>query len=246
MIDRVSDEARLRSEQQFFDEKSLDSRPPLNGFYERSQIRLDYASRLFEGCQGKSFLEYGCGTGSYAFELADRGAQVTGIDISEGAIQVARSKGYPENNPRFLLGNAEALEFDDASFDVVCGTSILHHLQLDVAARELRRVLRPGGRAIFYEPVAYNPLVNLYRLLTPNLHTPDEHPLKRGDLDLLSRSFSASDHRFGDLVSLGAIPFLGLPGGKQLLRLGELVDRALLRIAGLRWMGAVVLIELRT
>jgi SAM-dependent methyltransferase len=240
----VSNDARLRSEQQFFDEQTRSSAPPLNGFYDLSQVRRDYASRLLRGCAGKDVLEYGCGTGSYAFVLADHGARVTGIDISPGAIEVARSHGYPPDNPRFIVGNAEALEFPNGSFDLVCGTSILHHLSLETAAKELQRVLRPGGRGIFYEPVAYNPIVNLYRLLTPHLHTPDEHPLTHGDLALLARYFGSSNHRFGDLAALVAIPLLRVPGGRLLLRAGELLDLPLLRVPGLRWMGAVVIIEL--
>lgn len=240
----MSDE-RLAAERQFFDELYRRERPPLNGFYESSAARREFAERVLRDCQGKHVLEYGCGTGSYAFDLADRGAMVVGIDISETAIEVARAKTGSADNPRFQLGNAEELEFADASFDVVCGTSILHHLDIERAVRELRRVLRPGGRALFYEPVAYNPAVNLYRFLTPHEHTRDEHPLRRADLRTMSGAFARTEVRFADFFALGAIPFLGFPGGKLLLRLAEAGDRLALRLAGLRWWGAVVIIELQ-
>jgi SAM-dependent methyltransferase len=239
----VSDE-RLAAEQRFFDEQYRHERPPLNGFYDLSAARRDYAGRILSDCAGKQVLEYGCGTGSYAFALADRGATVVGIDISRTAIELAGAKRSPPGNPRFQLGNAEELEFADATFDLVCGTSILHHLDLVRALRELKRVLKPGGRGIFYEPVGYNPAVNFYRLLTPHLHTPDEHPLKRRDVELMTQEFAHAEIRFADFFALGAIPFLHLPGGKALLRLTEAVDRVAMRLPALRWWGAVVVIEL--
>lgn len=239
----MSDE-RLSAEQRFFDEQYRDERPPLNGFYDLSGARADFAARVLRDCAGKDVLEYGCGTGSYAFALADRGARVVGIDISNTAIEMAQARGYPRDNPRFQLGNAEALDFPDQSFDVVVGTSIIHHLDVGRAVKELRRVLRLGGRAVFYEPVAYNPAVNLYRLLTPHLHTPDEHPLKRADIALMRVAFPSTQTRFADFFALGAIPFLRFPGGTLLLRVGEAADRAAMRLPALRWWGAVVIIEL--
>lgn len=239
----VSDD-RLSAEKNFFDAQYRDERPPLNGFYDLSGARRDYSARILDHCSGKTVLEYGCGTGSYAFELAARGASVTGIDISETAIEVARARAAATGNPAFELGNAEALAFPDQSFDLVCGTSIIHHLDVERAVTELRRVLKPGGRAVFYEPVAYNPAVNLYRWLTPQLHTPDEHPLTRADLRQMSRAFRDSDIRFADFFALGAIPLLRFPGGRLLLRLAEAADRIVMRVPALRWWGAVVVIEL--
>ena len=238
------DDDRLAAEQRFFDEQYRKDSGSLNGFYEVSGARREYAKRILRDCAGKRVLEYECGTGSYAFALADRGAAVTGIDISSTAIELARARGYPPENPEFRLGNAEALEFADGSFDVVCGTSILHHLDIERALRELRRVLRPGGRAVFYEPVAYNPVVNLYRLLTPHLHTLDEHPLTRADLQAMTENFGRLDARFADFFALAAIPALRLPGGTALLRVLEAADRIAMRVPGLRWWGAVVVIEL--
>ncbi len=244
IIPHVSDQ-RLAAEQRFFDEQYRHEQPPLNGFYELSGARRDYANRILGDCAGKRVLEYGCGTGSYAFALADRGAVVTGIDISNTAIEVARGKVTSPGNPRFELGNAEDLQFDDATFDLVCGTSILHHLDIGRAVSELKRVLKPGGRGVFYEPVAYNPAVNVYRALTPQLHTPDEHPLKRSDIALMEREFARTQIRLADFFALAAIPFLRLPGGIALLRLTEAADKVAMRVPALRWWGAVVVIELQ-
>lgn len=237
---------RKAAERAFFnDSYGLQHEQGLNGFYELSNGVRAFAAAVLRDCAGKRVLEYGCGTGGHAFRLAEGGADVTGIDISDVAVERARQRVAPGQQLRFEVADAEALPFADAAFDLVCGTSILHHLDLDKALREVRRVLRPGGRAVFYEPVGYNPAANLYRKLTPELHTEDEHPLLRRDFARMRQEFRAVRLGFFDLLSVGAIPLLRLPGGVAVLRLFEAIDRALLTLLPpLRLLANVVVIEL--
>ena len=131
-------------------------------------------------------MEYGCGTGALAFDLAEQGSNSVAIDISPVAIseaeQVAHARGL---TARFEEMNAEAMTFDNDSFDLVFGSGILHHLDMERATQEVIGVLRPGGRAVFIEPLGYNPIINAYRRVTPTMRTEDEHPLLRSDLELL-------------------------------------------------------------
>jgi SAM-dependent methyltransferase len=235
---------RLAAERDFFDAQYRIEQPPLNGFYAASGVRREYERKVLANCAGLRVLEYGCGTGSNAFALAARGAKVIGVDISNTAIELARHQAAASDNLRFQLGDAEALDFPPETFDLVCGTSILHHLDIERALTELKRVLKPGGRAIFYEPLAYNPLINLYRRMTPHLHTRDEHPLNKRDLGAMSERFGRVAFRFADLLALAAIPVLQLPGGRAILRGLERADQIVMRVPGLRWWGAVVLIEI--
>jgi SAM-dependent methyltransferase len=89
----------------------------------------------------------------------DRDASITAIDISDVAVQesaeVARSNGLVGT---YLRMNAEATTFPDNSFDLICGSSILHHLTLDKACAEIRHILRADGCAVFIEPLGHNPL----------------------------------------------------------------------------------------
>ena len=104
--------------------------------------------------------------GSHAHFMATNGAaRVVGIDISDVAIEKARgaSRAAGIENAEYRRMNAEFLEFDDNSFDLICGTAILHHLDLTRAYSELARVLKPGGLAVFMEPLGHNPLINVYR-----------------------------------------------------------------------------------
>jgi len=134
---------------------------------------------------GSRALEYGCGPGSRAFDLARAGASVNGIDISPVAIELARETALRQpggERTTFDVMDAEHLAFPDASFDLVCGTSIIHHLDVDRAYGEVARVLKPGGIAVFLEALGHNPAINGYRRLTPALRTEDEHPLHEGHL----------------------------------------------------------------
>src|SRR3546814_18316951 len=75
--------------------------------------------------------------------------------------------------------NAEAMTFPDDSFDLVFGSGIIHHLDIDRASGEIARVLRPGGRAVFIEPLGLNPAIALYRRFPPRALTPHDPPLLR-------------------------------------------------------------------
>lgn len=191
------------------------------------QYYLD-SLRLFGA--NREALEYGCGPGSSAIALAKHGATVTGIDISEVAIASARETCARLNfDIRFEVMDAERLTFADDSFDLVCGTGILHHLRLDRACPELARVLVPGGKAIFLEPLGHNPLINYYRNRTPHLRTPDEHPLLLDDLKMLEAYFCNVDIRFFHLSSLLATPFHSATFFLTLLRCFDRIDRFLFR-----------------
>src|SRR5262245_21182776 len=98
--------------------------------------------------EGARVLDVGCGTGRLAHWIAERVGRmgaVTGIDPLEERIHIARSRG---GNVRFEVGQAEDLRaFEDASFDSVCMSSVLHWVEDKAKAlAEVRRVLRPGGR----------------------------------------------------------------------------------------------------
>lgn len=210
------------------------TRRKLDKFYSVTSSSRDcYASILESLCAGRRVLEYGCGTAGFSVFMTWRGASVTAVDISPIAIEQSRrwvsGKGVP--GIRFCAMNAETLAFRDHSFDLVCGTGILHHLDLTKAIAELARVLTPGGTAVFIEPLGHNPLINFYRKLTPQMRSADEHPLRMRDLKLASRYFGQVDCRFFHLHSLLAVPFRNRGFFDPLLGILEACDRLLFAIA---------------
>ncbi|MCC7410760.1 MAG: methyltransferase domain-containing protein [Gammaproteobacteria bacterium] len=96
-------------------------------------------------------LDLGCGPGSLIPYLRRiPGAVITGVDLSPEMIRYAREH-YPD--AELLVGDAESIQFDDDTFDVVLCSGMLHHLpRIEAAMREIRRVLKPGGLLIAREP----------------------------------------------------------------------------------------------
>jgi ubiquinone/menaquinone biosynthesis C-methylase UbiE len=112
--------------------------------------------------QGERVLDVGTGTGLVARMAAARGAQAVGIDHSAGMIGEAQSRAQREGvgqRTEFRAMDAEALEFEDASFDVTLSLFVLRHLPNPPAAlREMHRTLKPGGRLLAAVGERPNPL----------------------------------------------------------------------------------------
>jgi len=110
---------------------------------------------------GVRALELGCGTAVFLEKVAASGARLTGIDLSADLLARARARLTGAANVGLVRGNAEAMPFPAGSFDVVYGSSILHHLSLERSLAEALRLLRPGGAVVFAEPNILNPQVTL-------------------------------------------------------------------------------------
>jgi 2-polyprenyl-3-methyl-5-hydroxy-6-metoxy-1,4-benzoquinol methylase len=111
---------------------------------------------------GMSVLELGCGTGYFTRELARSGADIVAIDVSPELLEIARSN-CSAPNVRYEIQNAYRLSYPDAAFDSVVGSSVLHHLEVEAALREIYRVLKPGGTIYFTEPNMLNPQIAIQK-----------------------------------------------------------------------------------
>lgn len=153
---------------------------------------LEYCYHLLGDVRGSRILDYGCGSGGNSVLLANRGAHVSGVDISPDLVSLARRRMEINGRPRgasFVVCSGYDLPFPDRSIDIVFGIAILHHLDLAKASQEIARVLRPGGRAIFQEPVRNSPVVRFIRGLIP-YRQPDISPFERPLTDEELRDFA--------------------------------------------------------
>ena len=243
---------RIEREKQFHDLRYTDDnkrQQKVSKFYSiTNSITQAYQQKLLGSSKNSKVIEYGCGKGSYAFKIARNQAEVvTGIDISPVAIKVAQQQAARENldkNIDFQIMNAENLEFEANSYDLICGSGILHHLDLTPAIESITRVLKPTGKAVFLEPLGHNFLINLYRRLTPDIRSEDEHPLLASDLKKLEHQFKHSKISYFYLTSLAACFAVGKPGFRTLLRCCEIIDSVLLRLPLIKQQAWLVLIEL--
>jgi len=183
-------------------------RASVGKFYSIADICERYYRECILARSGHDVLEIGCGRWGTMAPFLDRDRSFTAIDISDVAVQesaeAARANGLTGT---YLRMNAEATTFADNSFDLICGSSILHHLDLDKACAEIRRILRPDGCAVFIEPLGHNPLINMFRKLTPQIRTVDEHPLLMKDMHDMRTHFGQIEVQYFCLLSLAAAPF---------------------------------------
>jgi ubiquinone/menaquinone biosynthesis C-methylase UbiE len=244
--DRIAREREYHN-LRFSDDSEREAR--VGRFYSAIRYGFDlYEERVAEQSRCRRVLEYGCGTGSLAFSLTKEASEVIGIDISDVAIERARREAERRGleNTRFVVDNAESMQLPDRHVDVVVGSGIVHHLDIPKAMAEVRRVLKRGGVAIFAEPLAHNPALQWYRRRTPELRSPDEHPLTTADLSAIARGFASAKVTYFGLVA----PMLGLvsaapKSGSFATRLTWWLDRVLCSVPGLNRYAWYCLIELK-
>lgn len=210
---------------------------------------LEYCYYLLGDVSGCHVVDYGCGSGGNSLLLANRGAQVSGVDISPDLVSLARRRmqiNGRTDGASFIVCSGYDLPFANQSIDVVFGIAILHHLDLRKASQEVARVLRRGGRAIFQEPVRNSRVVRFVRGLIPYRQpdiSPYERPLTDEELREFARPFSSVRQRAFLLphVALGQI----LPVVNRRVDLLYRSDRAIMqRVPALAYYAGIRVLEL--
>ncbi len=133
--------------------------------------------------RGKRVLDLGCGLGEGSVYFALHGADCVAADLSSGMVrQALRLAELHKVTVQGHVMNAGKLDFPDASFDVVYAANLLHHVDPGATLREMHRVLKPGGKACFWDPLKHNPLIKLYRRIARDVRSRDERPLDYDDI----------------------------------------------------------------
>jgi SAM-dependent methyltransferase len=158
---------------------------------------LEYAFRLLADVRGRTVLDFGCGSGENTLLLLKRQARVIALDISGALVEVAKKRlevNGVTGDVRFVVASGHELPLPDNSVDVVFGIAILHHLDMRLASKQVWRVLKPGGRAIFQEPMRTSKLLQFARKLIPYQQpdvSPFERPLNEQDISILTSEFAS-------------------------------------------------------
>jgi len=215
---------RLQTEAEFHDQM-VEQDTRWTGFreYGLSSASIEYAFELVRNANGKVFVDMGCGAGERTIPLLFPETQCYAFDIS------FRMAAEAQDRLRSIADEigctiscqqmaGEQLAFAANSVDVVFGISVIHHLDLTLAYSEISRVLKPGGRGIFVEPLDHHPIAKMYRMLTPSRHTETEKPLRYDDFEIMEKYFSEVHHKEFYLFSLISAIF-GILKNKKLFDL---------------------------
>jgi len=186
---------------------------------------------------GRRILDYCCGIGLYSILPAIRGAEVNGIDISDESIEVAKARAkYWKVSDRinFQVMDAENLEYQDKTFDIILSYGSLSYLNIDRSYAEMLRVLKDDGIVVLIDTLGHNPILNLNRRKyiktgkRQQFHY--DHILKIKDIMFARKYFKVASIRYFDLFVLISYPLRRLPCVKVLYWALRTIDKLILLI----------------
>jgi SAM-dependent methyltransferase len=211
----------LENEKNFENNKIVDSsiREKQLKYYWAVQPLIDqHNANTLAIIKNKKVLEIGCSSGELAEIYCQHSKSYIGIDISDRAIDEAKKKKL--FNADFKCLDCHDLPFDNGRFDCIIVNSILHHLNLELALREMHRVLNIQGILILREPLGINPLWQVYRFVTPHQRTADEKAFSLQDIKVLEKFFDLTEIKWFGLLSL-ASGFIRLKWIRSLLNIWD-------------------------
>jgi ubiquinone/menaquinone biosynthesis C-methylase UbiE len=184
-------------------------------FFRQQPSALNFAlDRLAPNASlaGKRVLDLACGVGYSTQELAGRGAWVFPLDLSaQGLRKTLQRLGRANLSGKVaaVRSSVEQLPFATESIEAVFAQNFLMHVNPELVGREVWRVLKPGGRAVFVEPLSHHPLVKLYRALFSSYKGIKPKWSSRQDLKLLGQPFSyTKTSGFYFLSALASVGFI--------------------------------------
>ena len=186
----------------------------------------DFSTYTSEKAKNKIVLDYGCGVGSITQKVSKLNpSKLFGIDISEVSINKAIEEAKKLNlKIDYSVDNCEKTKFETETFDLVFGSGILHHLNLEKSVSEINRVLKNDGEMVFIEPLGTNPLINFYRKLTPKSRSVDEHPFLKKDFDFINSLFKQVTIKYYGFFTLVFFLFYGNPKKSVIFKMVSRLD----------------------
>lgn len=224
----------------YFD-RLVDDAGDFNPFADRAwEVLARRFARVTRDARDLHVLDIGCGTGRSRRIYARQAAFYAGIDLSRGALRLARQRF---GDSSWLQADGSRLPFRDDAFDIVALSSVLHHVpDMPSVLASAKRVLRPGGLVFAFDPNVRHPAMLLFRHPGSPFYradgvTPDERPLRPA---VLRQAFHD-----GGLVEIGqrcqsAIPYRSVAPKllNRLLPVYNAIDWAWEHVGAGRWLGA--------
>lgn len=179
---------------------------------------MRYITQRLGNIKGKRLLDVGCGLGEASVYFAMLGADVTSADLSQGMLdataRLAQANGV---NVKQHLASAENMHLPpEIQFDIIYAGNLLHHVDIEETISRIKLYLAPGGMFVTWDPLAYNPAINVYRSMATEVRTPDEHPLKWGDIKLFHMHFETVETQYFWLTTLVIFVIMALAQRRNL------------------------------
>ena len=165
---------------------------------------MRYITKRLGNLKGKRLLDVGCGLGEASVYFALQGANVTSSDLSQGMLdattRLAKAHGVEVSQH---IASAEDMNLSaDDKFDIIYTGNLLHHVDIEETISRILPHLSSDGVFVSWDPLAYNPAINLYRTMAKDVRTPDEHPLRWSDIKLFSKYFNTVETKYFWLTTL--------------------------------------------
>lgn len=188
---------RFMTEEEFHDQwansVSIDSVNPTVVNEMNTAPEMRYIHKYLGAVRNKHILDLGCGLGEVGVYFAIKGAKVTMVDISQEMLNFSEklAKKY-HVIVKTHKSSVENLHFPDKiKFDIIYAGNLFHHVNINEALVRLKSYLKPNGVIISRDPLAYNPIINVYRNIAVNTRSKDEHPIVLEDIATFKKHFKS-------------------------------------------------------
>jgi len=212
----TAESARLRSEADFHDEWATSVRPETVDVRNMNEActapEMRFIARTLGDVRGKRLLDVGCGLGEASVYFALCGAQVTASDLSPGMLAHTRELAAANHvTLTTVLSSSESFELPEGTrFDIIYIGNALHHVDIPRTMTQLVAHLSDDGVFASWDPVAHNPVINIYRRIAMAVRTDDEHPLTLADVREIRSHFATSSSRYFWLFTLAVFVLMVL------------------------------------
>lgn len=171
----------------------------------KTSPELRYIFKFLENkIRNKKVLDVGSGLGEVSVYFALKGGKVTSTDISPKMLEF--SKKLAKHNGVEItthLSTAEDLKLgENEQFDIIYTGNLLHHVDINITMQKILKHLKTDGYFVSWDPLKYNPAINVYRKKATDVRTIDEHPLSKSDISLITKNLRIEKIKFFWLTTL--------------------------------------------
>lgn len=154
---------------------------------------LRYIHTALGNVTNKKILDLGSGLGEVSVFFAINGAKITAVDVSLPMLSVtqALAKKYGVKVSTVQASIEHLSDKVHQKFDIVYVGNVFHHVDIPKALAEIKKVLKPEGVLILWEPVGYNPIINVYRRIAHKVRSHDERPFVMSDVSYFTTHFES-------------------------------------------------------